>query len=209
MAALTLAASVRPDIAISRSWQRAAPALALLLVIARTAWMTHVWIVHEADVDSVERALARVPAGAAILPTDLPAHGTRLRDLSRLKPGRYILRHHPSYWHLPVLAVMERLAFVPILFTAAGKQPLTVRPPWNEIAVPEGKLVSVDWLDRPEAVPYFPYLAHWRDRFDYVLVVNADLPDEAGPRPGHRELDLVADEGFAQLYRIRRDSSSR
>ena len=48
------------------------------------------------------------------------------------------------------------------------------------------------------------YLRAWRERFDYALVVNADLPDDLGPFVPPPELELVADEGFAQLYRIRR-----
>ncbi len=48
------------------------------------------------------------------------------------------------------------------------------------------------------------HLAHWRERFDYVLVLNADMPDGAGPARPVPGLELVADEGFAQLLRIQK-----
>jgi hypothetical protein len=44
----------------------------------------------------------------------------------------------------------------------------------------------------------------WHERFDYVLVLNADLPDASGPLPPVPGLEPVADEGFARLYRVHR-----
>jgi hypothetical protein len=51
------------------------------------------------------------------------------------------------------------------------------------------------------------YLKVWRERFDYVLVVNADAPDDDGPFVPPAEMELVRDEGFAQLYHINRSVS--
>jgi hypothetical protein len=63
----------------------------------------------------------------------------------------------------------------------------------------------VNALARPELIPWdAPYIRSWRTRFDYVLVLNADCPDATGPVRLPAELVLVKDEGFAQLYRIRR-----
>jgi hypothetical protein len=207
MAVLALLAGLRPGLPAS---PRAATAFAgalLALSAARSALVAEVWRERQADVAAVERALAHVPAGAALLPAEhTPADGGRSAPR-----GRY-LRGYGTYWHLPVLAVPWRRAFVPTLFAARGKQPIRVLPPWDAIAVDDGGPVSRGALFpgdgarlRPDA-PTGPvhHLARWRERFDYVLVVNADLPDGTGPAGPVPGLDLVADEGFAQLHRIRR-----
>jgi hypothetical protein len=49
---------------------------------------------------------------------------------------------------------------------------------------------------------YAPYMADWKNRFDYVLVMNADMEAHESRMPQMDILHLVADEGFARLYRI-------
>ncbi|MND89271.1 hypothetical protein D3C80_813230 [compost metagenome] len=94
---------------------------------------------------------------------------------------------------------------MPYLFTATGKQPLRVREPWSEIAVPEGIPIPTDMLNEP-APDYAPYMADWKSRFDYVLVLNADMASPDHPMPVIDTVHLVADEGFASLYRIEHPS---
>jgi hypothetical protein len=45
------------------------------------------------------------------------------------------------------------------------------------------------------------YVAHWRERFGYMLVINAQEPDkdDESSLPG---LEMLADRGYARLYRI-------
>ncbi|MFB2607703.1 hypothetical protein ACE04B_38055, partial [Rhizobium phaseoli] len=111
-----------------------------------------------------------------------------------------------TFRHLPTLAVPFSHAFVPTLFTAKGKQPLTVLPPWSEIAVPEGNLVSIGVLSCPEMMQgykaYAPYLSDWRERFDFILVANADIPDRYVGTAMPAGLTLVEDAGFTKLYAI-------
>jgi hypothetical protein len=128
-------------------------------------------------------------------------------DTASAPRGRYLLGQLPAYLHYPALAVPWRRAFVPTLFTAGGKQPLRVLAPWNSMSVPEGVPVPISLLRSFEPSPwnqyFYGFTTDWRSRFCYVLVVNADLPhtsDEAVLS----ELQLVADESFARLYRIRR-----
>lgn len=87
-----------------------------------------------------------------------------------------------TFRHLPTLAVHYAHAFFPTIFTAQGKQPLTVLAPWSDIAVPEGNLFSTAVLScrtlMEGAVGFTPYLSNWRQRFDFVLVVNADIADQ-------------------------------
>jgi hypothetical protein len=100
-------------------------------------------------------------------------------------------------------------AFVPTLFAARGKQPILVRPLWAPWAMPDGSsLPSIHALSDPailaDALGFAPYMREWRTRYDFVLVLNADVPDKNGaflPPPG---LERLSDTGFAQVYRIER-----
>jgi hypothetical protein len=105
------------------------------------------------------------------------------------------------------LAVPWRQAFVPTVFAIRGLHPIKVLPPWNEISEPEGGYIpSVNALhDRAlydDEIIFASYLKDWRTRFDYALVVNADMPDDAGTFVPPPDMELVKDEGFAQLYRF-------
>ena len=199
MAVLTAASSSRPGLRSARAGQAMAAAL-MLLALARTGWIASIWQERQADVAAVEDALAFVPAGAAVLPVEHA--GTDGAGMSR---GRVLAVGLPLHWHLPSLAVPLRQAFVPTLFTAPGKQPLRVLPPWAEISVLEGLPAPVRDLRAFVPTPWEAYMvgyvAHWRDRFDYVLVLNAQLPDadDEASVPG---LELLADRGFARLYRV-------
>ena len=201
MAALTGVAALRPD--FRRNPRRLEPLAAcalLLLALARTVWVTGIWWERRGDVVALERVLARVPAGAAVLPAEhTPAYGTpaplgRQVYFSGISSGS----------HFPSLAVPWRRAFVPTLFATPGKQPLRVQAPWRSFAAPEGAAAPVHLLasfePTPGAVYFYGFVERWREHFDYVLVVNADLPHVRG-EPLLPELELVADEGFARLYR--------
>ncbi len=182
---------------------RFAPVLAaamLLMVAGRTAWVGWVWWQRSADVAAVERALQPVPAGALVLPLE------HMPIANQVPLGRVFIDGYPSYYHLPALAVLRRQAFVPTLFTARGKQPLAVRPAFQALAVPEGPLASVNALEHLDRMPWYrdlaPYVQQW-ERFDFALVLNADMPDIYGPVQLPAAFELVRDEGFAQLWRIR------
>ena len=54
-----------------------------------------------------------------------------------------------------------------------------------------------------EELAHFPYLADWKEKFDYVLVLNA----EGAPELDHflpNQLQLVDRQGIAALFRIRK-----
>jgi hypothetical protein len=202
MVPLVLAVALQPELP---RWP-AGMLAAFLLIVSLTKTSAIAWIWHErqADVASVSRALALVPPGAALLPLE---HQGRMPDGG--PPGRYLTSHLTSYGHLPTLAVPWRHAFVPTLFAIRGQQPVQVLPPWNQIADPTGGfLASVHALDMPEvyaaSLDTAPYLKFWRERFDYALVLNADVPDEHGPFVPVKGMRLVSDDGFAQLYQISR-----
>jgi hypothetical protein len=199
MAILTGVAAIRPDMRSVRSGSLMALAL-MLVAVTRTAWIGEVWHERQADVAAVEDVLAFVPAGAAVLPVQ------HLGAKNAIVPrGRILVSGRPTFWHLPALAVPLRHAFVPTLFTAPGKQPLRVLPPWADISVMEGQPVPVAFLSggvlTVQAAYQVGYVAHWRERFGYMLVINAQEPDkdDESSLPG---LEMLADRGYARLYRI-------
>lgn len=198
MMTLAAAAGLRPEIR-GRLQSLVIPAV-LLLIVCRTAFIEYVWLQRNADVAAVEHVLEKVEPGAAILP--VRAH-MALEEVVNMPVGRMVGGMFPSFIHYPAIASFKQDAFMPYLFTAAGKQPLRVREPWSEIAVPEGIPVPTDELTGP--VPFHaPYLADWKNRFDYVLLLNADMTSPGHPMPVFDTVHLVADEGFARLYRIDR-----
>ncbi len=206
MAALMLAAALRPEYARAPgSGRRAEAAVAaglLALVLARTAWVGGVWEARSrTDTEAVERVLERVPAGAAVLPL---AHIPTRADRKAAPLGRYGTLGS-TYDSLPALAVPRRRAYA-ILFARRGMHTLRVLPPWDRLHGHDVSLLSVHALLGPaEALPRnAAFVRLWRDRFDYVLVVNADVPDAAGLLPPIPGLEPLADEGFARLYRVHR-----
>ena len=120
--------------------------------------------------------------------------------------GRYTSGGENSFRHLPALAIPWQHAFVPTLFSARGKQPVITVPPWDDISEPNaGILNDVHTIDA--VAPQEPdfqtvrYMRNWQ-KFDYLLVLNANTPDLSGPFVPPAALTVVRDAGFAVLYKI-------
>jgi hypothetical protein len=142
MAALVAMAMVCPFANLPR---RQALLLALvvnLAIFGRTGWIGWNWWLAQKDVAAVETVLRQVPTGAAVLPLGHEPEMVGYLGHS----NRHFAWGLDTFRHLPTLAVPFSHAFVPTLFTAKGKQPLSVLPPWSEIAVPEGNLVPISVL---------------------------------------------------------------
>lgn len=201
MAALVGVVMLRP---FERLDARKAMLLLLLLgsvVMLRTAVIGYNWWRSEADVLALRSVIAEIPAGASVLPV---IHHAAASERGMTRMHRYYAWQENTFRHLPTLAVPLAHAFVPTLFTAAGKQPLAVKPQWLDRSVPETSLLSIHALQckKLRALEYSPYLEDWRAKFDYVLVINADVADEYAGDAVPPGLDPVAGSGFARLYRI-------
>ena len=184
-----------------------------MIAMARLTDIGAVWIGHNRDLVAFQQVIAGIrPAenvlAVAVRQTDVPQFGAG-------QPRSRFLRalNLTSIMHLPALVLIERDAFWPLLFTAATKQPLRVRPAYAGLAVEEGLVPSYRALEAAAAdgAPPrdAPYLAHWQRDFDYVLLLHAGkLPLQDQPLlPGRLELLKQAD--VAALYRVHRPDEQR
>jgi len=183
---------------------RSAAALLFLTAFAlKTAGIASVWYDHRADIQEMRQAIAPVPPGSRVLvvslqPMDNPHYWLTMR------PGRWIPGLFRTDIHLPALLVTERRAFWPLLFTARGKQPLTLLPPYGRLDGKQGAPLDYHVLERPltaTELSVAPYLAHWQSDFDYVLLLDA-----GGAGDLHRylpdQLQLLVSTDSAALFHI-------
>ena len=205
LAAFMLLASFRPDFRMSRPVKAGLVTAIVALSLARTAVVGWAWVSTQGDFRSIRQVLDAMPEGASLLSlTTEPTEAVR----AKAPFGRYI-EEHPMFWSWSTIAVPQRHAFVPNLWTIPGQQPLRVIGPLAELEAPlSGPLARVVDLKKPVQPPTRPDLTNWR-RFDYILLVNADLPDKDGGRLSPSDVDLVADRGFAVLYRTKRAPSAK
>ncbi|MDB5447993.1 MAG: hypothetical protein JWQ97_3310 [Phenylobacterium sp.] len=79
---------------------------------------------------------------------------------------------------------------------------MVVRPPYRQMSQPLGAAAVWRYLldepATPREVAEFPYLADWRKRFDYVLVVGPEPAQDNTPGG----LVLIRAGEAASLYRI-------
>lgn len=194
MGALVGFAGMRPEFDTARTKAVFAVALAAAAV-ARVGWTTSVWMRRARDVDELWSATRTLPAGASVLVLE-----DRIIDGSKVPVGRLMSGCPdaicPVARHLGSMAVIWNHVFIPTLFTVPGQHALGVKPPWNRKSVYSSHVPYLDEVGKPSKSD--PYLDHWRRDFDYVLVLDADL----GQRFGQKGVRLIADTGFARLYRI-------
>jgi len=196
-------AALQLRLGVSRRFAVALAATSLGLTCLQSAWVGWNWQAMERDLRSVRQVLAAAPAGATILPLQ---HDPSLALKWRAPAGRYMFGvGDATFRHFDALAVPWRHAFVPNLFAARGLQPLKVLGPWDRIVEHNGgDLASVSALTRAPRPDEASYIPGWRSHFDYVLVLNADVPDQSGPFRPPPELTLVSTTRFAQLWRVKR-----
>jgi hypothetical protein len=181
----------------------------IAIVSMRLIGIASVWYRHGDDVAAFRRVIAPIEPGARVLAVMVTAHD--VPDFYDGQPSsRFLLFGHPglgrtAIMHLPALALIERRAFWPLLFTAPTNIPLKVLAPYSSIAVDEGAVPSYTWLSAVpgKALPWdAPYLANWQSNFGYVIVLYAaKLPDAAHFRPDLLSPLVITD--VAALYRIK------
>jgi hypothetical protein len=180
-------------------------AFALLLTL-RVGAVASVWSEHDADLAALRQVIAEVPAGAKVLVVR-PELSTDGHRFDGEPASRHFMIDNDSLTHLPSLLVLERHAFMPLLFSDPIKQPLRVKPPYDRIAKVDGAPPYVHALSAPTQtdIDRALYLQHWRDDFDYVLLIRpGSVPGAPTLLPDI--LEPIASNAIVGLYRIRKSS---
>jgi hypothetical protein len=174
-------------------WAQAALAVAAAITLLNAGVVLAVWLSYRADYAAAADSFRLLPKGAKVL----IGHSGAGDD-----PPLYNLSEYPIY-QIPTLAVHYADAFVPTLFTAPGKQPVSARADLQRIDVPYGGpapsalLKFIAERGPPRATP--SYIASWPRDFDYLYMVGPPAPN---PMPDRLQ-QMAAAPRFV-LYRIRK-----
>lgn len=202
MAGFLLFAGMMPRATAPR-FGRVAVAACAALFLVRTMTLATAWQDHRQDLVQLRDAIAPVHPDERVLvvhagPAESPdywAHAPLSRQVDTSAPADA---------HLAALLLIERRAFWPLLFTNPAQQPVRVQPAYSAIAHDLGMPPPYQALLREPAgmdLIQAPYLAQWRQHFDWVLAIDAEaVPNLADTLPD--TLSQVTATGFAALYRI-------
>lgn len=177
----------------SRQWTWAAMAIVAAATLANLAVVYVVWLSYRADYAAMIGSFGKIDKGSTVL-VGASDEGD--------DPPFHDLTQYPFY-HAPTLAVHYANAFVPDLFMAAGKQPVTARADMQRLDIPHGGPVPVSILaaiaagKTADIVPQ--YLRSWDRDFQYLYVLGPHIPN---PMPALLE-ELDRSTRFV-LYRVRR-----
>lgn len=179
----------------SRTWRMAALAAISGIILINLAVVLAVWLPYRADYAAIVESFRKIDRGSRVLVASTDDNGD---------PPFADLTSYPMHY-APTLAVLYANAFVPNLFTEAGKQPVRPREAVRRLAIPYGGPVPLEVLTAiaasqpPAGVP--PFIRTWPQDYDYLYVLG---PRTANPLPDLLEA-LDTSERFV-LYKIRRRS---
>jgi len=180
------------------AWRRPAVAVLFILLAAKSA---DAWVVLrqlDGQIAETRRILAALPRGARLLVVNVAGHGTGQERV----PASTI-------WHMPLVAVIDRDAYVPYLFN--GLTTIRMRPELRFSSTPNGLPVTPAqlWQGLAAAVPTTDmgdgegarlYWLGWPKIFDYVLVQRFGADPGKLP-PNLRLLAAAADMDLYQVLR--------
>jgi MFS family permease len=176
------------------------------LFVARIAFITDVWMHSQRDVEDVREVIASVTPGSRVLAADVVC-ADNWDWCGSMPISRRLPELTPTYWHLASFVLLDRHAFWPNIFAEDTKQPIRIKEPYRELQAVDSPPVNYLELASPSISPSelkrFPFLPHWNEKFDYVLVLNA----EGAPDPEHflpNRLQLVDRQGIAALFLVRK-----
>jgi hypothetical protein len=181
---------------LSAVWRALLLAVIVALTLTKSIDSTLVLQKIDGRIAQTRRVLESLPRGSRLLVMDDGSLRSRTDPLS---PN--------AYWHIPLMAVIDRAAFVPYLFTGF----MTVHPTdaVRDASTPSGRPLDeaelADGLTHPDTpgatIPDGRggriYWYGWRQKFDYLLVQHANY---RSPLPGF--LQPVAMSEVADLYKI-------
>jgi hypothetical protein len=189
-------------------------AVALTLLGVRIWTVSQAWRDYDRWFAEFRTVSAAIAPGARVLVVESPTGPRKLPGI----PESLAVLQERLFHHMPSLAVIDRAAFLPSVFT--GRLTLEVTPRNREISrlggwdpiTPEMLIESVDpgraqprdsALNSINLVFEPPYWRNWPQTFDFVLWI--DFGD--APKPEVKELQPVAGGSFFQIYRVVRSST--
>jgi hypothetical protein len=178
----------------------------IILFVARVALITNVWVDSQRDLTDLRQTIASVIPGSRVLAADVK-YIDNPDWYSNMPLCRRLPEVAPTYWHLASFVLLDRHAFWTNIFAEESQQPIAINEPYRELeAIRSSPLNYTDLTMSQvpeEELAHFPYLADWKEKFDYVLVLNA----EGAPGLDHflpNQLQLVDRQGIAALFKIRK-----
>jgi hypothetical protein len=188
-----------------------------IAAVALTVFGVRIWTISQAwhDYDrwfaEFRSASEAIAPGARVLVVSAPP--AEPRKLPGIPESLAVLQWR-LFHHMPSLAVIDRAAFLPSVFT--GWKTLEVTPRNRQISqlggsVPITPELLMESLDPERARAHNdvsnspiepPYWRNWPQTFDFVLWI--DFGD--APKPELRELQPVARGSFFEIYRVVRSS---
>lgn len=176
------------------------------LFLARITFITSVWMQSQRDVDDVRQVIASVTPGSRVLAADVVCTDNPAWCAS-MPISRRLPELTPTYWHLAAFVLLDRHAFWPNIFAEDTKQPIVIKEPYRDLQAVDSPPVNYTYLALDQIPPIelkrFPFLTGWSQKFDYVLVLNADGASNLD-RFLPNQLQLVDRRGIAALFQVRK-----
>ncbi|MGH7070405.1 MAG: hypothetical protein ACREFO_10365 [Acetobacteraceae bacterium] len=183
--------------------------IAFCVLGARIWTVTQTWRDYDRQFAEFRSASRVITPGSRLLIVEgaTPATDTRLPGVPRF----FAVRQSVAYFHMPELAIIDRSAFIPYVFT--GWTTIEVAPRNRDIAesvgspaTPEelqrgadsGQLLSLD--TRRNMFGERPYWWEWPESFDFALWIDFGTPPK-NPPPHLRPLVTGS---FFDIFRIER-----
>jgi len=158
------------DIRFGPKTLRILGAAMLGLLVYSAAALAGNWRYYDARFDEFRTASQSIPRGARIFTVlDGDAMG---------------LASDEPYWHMAELAIVDRGAFTPLMFTTKGQHVVYLKPPFDKWAAGnanQGSPPDISELDDLDAGQIdgdkdirdvFPYLMHFQCHFDEVVLIH-------------------------------------
>jgi len=151
------------------------------------------WTRAQPEIAQVRAALTCAPKLSRILIA-------RTRSNPRKDPKhRRLFARVPVYSHLGALALIDRGAFFPSMFTIKGQHPIAVRPPYDTLVKHIIQPPYLKTLFKTQSAAELPgELTPFAARFDFILLLDASR--QSAPLPP--ALRIECDTGYAKLFRI-------
>lgn len=185
---------------------RAAGVFFVLLFVARIAFITNVWAKSQRDITDLRQVIEPIAPGSRVLTADVVYHDNP-RWFSAMPMSRNLPDVSPTYWHIASFVLLDRHAFWPSIFAEDSQQPIAINEPYRDLTTGGHPPPNYLYLAMPQVpakeLVIFPFLLDWQNKFDYVLVLNAEGAPELDNFLS-KKLQFVNRQGIAALFRVKK-----